>query len=103
MSEGASGRERGSEREGASPLGWHKLSARRLRGSREQENEWATFALHDFVGAAACSRVCARHGGVPPAATVVVVAVTTVVVAVMGAATWGKAALGARRGTSSGF
>ena len=27
MSEGASGRERGSEREGASPLGWHKLPA----------------------------------------------------------------------------
>ena len=59
-----------------------------MRGSRERENEWATLALHDCAGAAACSRVFARHGGVPPAATaVVVVAVTTVVVAVMGAAT----------------
>ena len=61
-----------------------------MRGSRSRErgeNEWATLALHDCVGAAACSRVCARHGGVPPAANVVVVAVTTVVVAVMGAAT----------------
>ena len=54
--EGASGRER-------APYAGMSCLPRRLRGRREREQEWAALALHDFAGVAACSRVCALHGG----------------------------------------
>ena len=66
MSEGASGRERGSEREGASPLGWHKLSApaaAREQGAGAGVGGACAPRLLRGCGVLQGLRAARRHGG----------------------------------------